>query len=429
MINAMPILFFILLMTNPVLVVSDSTLYRVDLARLDAVPMTMHDEVIDYVLDDFLYVLTRRFLWRLDPASFKVVDRTLLPERFNYLAVRENEIILIATEEVITVDKKTLSFKSGVGIEAGDYQPIVDPRDLQALKRSQWLYLKTDAGNQSILKVFNLANGRLVRKITVSRIVAADYSRDQTILWVLDVNNRLTGYGLDLKKRAEIALSFTGADFKVKDNGFLVYNDQGVFGINRRGRLIDFQPLPSNTDHTNSFFKCPDVIAQVDLFALRVRRVFPVPAGLTGLAEPADGFGLTLTRDGMIAFLDPDTSEARPLMAGPAVLPSPIMSGPAAGPDSLWYFQVGAFANRDNARKLYEEFRGQGLPVFIDSLNLCRVKLGGFSDKAMGFDIVQGLNLNGWFVYHEKIKFDAASDFAVNGQAYMWQDGVVRRKE
>jgi hypothetical protein len=429
MINAMPILFFILLMVNPALVVSDSTLYRVDLARLDAIPMNLHEEVIDYALDDFLYVLTRRFLWRLDPASFKVVDRTLLPERFNYLAVRENEIILIATEEVITVDKKTLSFKSGVGIEAGDYRPIVDPRDLKALKRSQWLYLKADAGDQSILKVFNLANGRLTRKITVSRVVATDYSRDQTILWVMDVNNRLTGYGLDLKKRAEIALPVAGADFKLKDNGFLIYNDQGIFGVNRNGRMIDFQPLPSNLDHTNSFFKCPDVIAQVDLFALRVRRVFPVPAGLTGLAEPADGFGLTLTRDGMISFLDPDTSEARPLMAGPAVALSPILSGPAAGPDSLWYFQVGAFTNRDNARGLCEELRSQGFPVFIDSLNLYRVKLGGFSDKAIGFDIVQGLNLNGWFVYQAKIKFTAAPDFAVNGRAYLWQDGIIRRKE
>ena len=427
MISAMPVLFFLITLTNPVAVVSDSALYRIDLTRMDATRMVLNEEVIDFVRDDYLYVLTRRFLWRLDPQSFKIVDRMLLPERFNYLAVRANDIILIATEEVITVDKKNLSFKSGVGIETGDYKPIVDPRDIPVSKRSPWLYLKADLGTKSILKIFNLSDGRLVRKITIPRALATEYVPDQQALYILDVNGKLVRYGLDLKKQSEIKLPCAGDEFRTWTNGFLIYNNQGLFGVNRNGRLIDFQPLASHTLHTNSFFKYPEGIVQVDLFALRVRHLYPSPAGLARLVEPENGFGLALLAGGAILFLDPDTSENLPVADNP-VLPAPAIM-PVAGPDSLWYYQVGAFSSRDNAYKLFEDNRARFLPVYIDSQSMYRVKLGGFADKAVGFDVVQGLDLAGWFVYQRRIEFSAAPEFIVSGHAYEWRDGIVRRKE
>lgn len=427
MISPMPVLFFLITIAHPIPVVSDSALYRVDLTRLDAGRMALNEEVIDLVSDDYLYVLTRRFLWRLDPLSFKIIDRMLLPERFNYLAVRENDIILIATEEVFTVDKKNLSFKSGVGIEAGDYQPIIDPRDIPASKRSPWLYLKADLGDKSVLKIFNLSNGRLVKKITIPRCLACEYVPERQSLYILDILGKLAQYGLDLKKQSEIKLPCAGDGFKLWTNGFLIYNDQGVFGVNRNGRLIDFQPLAPHTLRTNSFFKCPEGIAQVDLFALRVRHLYPSPVDLMRLAEPENGFGLALLAGGKILFLDPDTSGVLPVAENPFLPPPAVM--PVAGPDSLWYFQVGAFGSRDNAMKLFEEHRARSLPVLIDSLGVYRVKIGGFADKAVGFDVVQGLGLAGWFVYQPRIEFSAASEFTVSGQAYEWRDGIVRRKE
>jgi hypothetical protein len=427
MISAMPVLFFLITLAHPVPVVSDSVLYRIDLERMDAGRMALNEEVIDLVSDDYLYVLTRRFLWRLELLSFKVIDRMLLPERFNYLAVRENDIILIATEEIITVDKKNLSFKSGVGIEAGDYKPIVDPRDIPVSKRSPWLYLKADLGDKSVLKIFNLSNGRLVKKITIPRALACEYVPDQQSLYILDVLGKLTRYGLDLKKQSEIKLPCPGDGFKPWTNGFLIYNDQGVFGVNRNGRLIDFQPLASHTLRTNSFFKCPEGIAQVDLFALRVRHLYPSPVDLAQLVEPENGFGLALLSGGAILFLDPDTSGVLPVAENPVLPPAAVM--PVAGPDSLWYFQVGAFGSRENAMKLFEDHRSRSLPVLIDSLGVYRVKIGGFADKAVGFDVVQGLGLAGWFVYQPRIEFSPASEFTVSGQAYEWRDGIVRRKE
>jgi hypothetical protein len=102
---------------------------------------------------------------------------------------------------------------------------------------------------------------------------------------------------------------------------------------------------------------------------------------------------------------------------------------PVAGPDSLWYFQVGAFSRRENAIKLFEDHRARSRPVFIDSLGVYRVKIGGFSDKAVGFEIVQGLDLAGWFVCQPRIEFTTAPEFIVKGQTYEWRDGIVRRKE
>jgi hypothetical protein len=427
MISPMPVLFFLIILSNPVPVISDSALYRIDLTGMVSQRVAMGEEVIDLVADDYLYVLTRRFLWRLDPVSYRIVDRMLLPERFNYLAVRENDLILIATEEVFTVDKKNLSFKSGIGIEPGDYQPVIDPRSIPASKRSSWLYLKADLGDKSVLKIFNLSNGRLVKKITVPRCVACEYVSLEQALFVLDIAGKLTRYGLDLKKQSEIKLPCTGDGFTTRKNGFIIYNRQGVFNVTRNGRLVDFQPLPSHTLRSNSFFNCPEGIAQVDLFALRVRHLYPSLAELGRLAEPENGFGLALMKGGAILFLDPDTSGTMAVAENPVLPETAAM--PAAGPDSLWYFQVGAFNRRESAYKLYEDYRQRSLPVCIDSQALYRVKFGGFSDKSVGFDVIQGLDLSGWFVYQPKIEFSAAPEFGVSGRFFEWRDGVVRRKE
>jgi len=423
----MPVLFFLIILTNPVPVISDSALYRIDLTGMASQRMAMGEEVIDLVADDYLYVLTRRFLWRLDPVSYRIVDRMLLPERFNYLVVRENDIILVATEEVFTVDKKNLSFKSGIGIEPGDYRPVIDPRSIPASKRSSWLYLKADLGDKSVLKIFNLTNGRLVKKITVPRCVASEYVPVEQALYILDILGKLTRYGLDLKKQSEIKLPCAGDGFMPRGDGFLIYNRQGVFNVNRNGRLVDFQPLPFHTLRTNSFFNCPEGICQVDLFALRVRHLYPPPAELGRLAEPENGFGLALMKGGAILFLDPDTSGTTAVEENPVLPETAAM--PVAGPDSLWYFQVGAFNRRESAYELYEDYRRRFLPVCIDSQALYRVKFGGFSDKSVGFDVIQGLDLSGWFVYQPRIEFSAAPEFGVSGRFFEWRDGVVRRKE
>jgi hypothetical protein len=427
MISAMPVLFFLIFLANPVPIISDSALYRIDLTSMASQRMALNEEVIDLVTDDYLYVLTRRFLWRLDPASFRIVDRMLLPERFNYLAVRENDIILIATEEVFTIDKKNLSFKAGVGIEPGDYQPIIDPRSIPVSNRSAWLYLKADLGEKSVLKIFNLSNGRLVKKITVPRCLACEYIPAEQALYTLDIAGKLIRYGLDLKKQSEIKMPCAGDGFRLWAGGFLIYNDQGVFGLSRHGRLVDFQPLPPHTLRTNSFFKCPEGIAQIDLFALRVRHLYPPLAGLMQLAEPENGFGLALMNGGAILFLDPDTSGTTAVTENP-VRPEPAAM-PVTGPDSLWYFQVGAYRSRESALKIYEEYRARFLPVFIDSQAMYRVKFGGFNDKSVGFDVIQGLDLAGWFVYQPRIEFSTPPEFGVSGRIYEWRDGIVRRKE
>ena len=423
----MPMLFFLLTLTNPVLLVTDSALYAADPEHHAVTRIDWHDEIIDQCYDGDLYLLTRRFLWRFDPGTLTVLDRALLPQRFNYLTTRENEIVLIAAEEVITMDKHTLAFKSGVGIETGDNRPLVAPRELAASGRSNLLYLASDAGSNSVIKVFNINDGRLVMKKTLPRIVDVHYDPQRSCLQILAADGRLSDYRLDLKKIGDIKMPAAGTAFDPEGPGYILYQPEAVTLVSRSGSVLDFQPLPRRRTQSQSWFGYDAGVGQLDLSVVRVRRLYPLPEQVTKLNCVNPAFGLALTAGGKSICLDPDTSGlqlASPVPLRPLILPAPIPESA----DSLWYFQLGAFEDRNNARFVMAEYRSAGLPVRIDSAGLYRVQLGAFADKDLGFEVVQGLNLNGWFVFRPWTVVPDTMAFEVQGVQYVTRSGVVQRR-
>jgi hypothetical protein len=95
--------------------------------------------------------------------------------------------------------------------------------------------------------------------------------------------------------------------------------------------------------------------------------------------------------------------------------------------DSLWYMQLGAFSNLENAFNLYVELRAQEIPVFIDSAEVYRVKLGGFYDKQVGIYIADHLSLKGWFSLQPKVKNTEHTNFIIGLEQFILNNGIITR--
>lgn len=421
----MPFVLLIINLTQPILLIKDSTLYAADPNQRKVISIQWPEEIIDQVYDHDVYLLTQRFLWRLDPATLTVLDRALLPQRFNYLTTREQEIVLIAAEEVITMDKRTLGFKSGIGIERGDNRPLIPPRELAAAGRANLLYLASDAGTGSIIRVFNINDGRLVMKKSLPRILDFNYDARRACLQILDAEGRLSDYGLDLKKIRGINLPATSISFIPQDAGFILFRPEAVVLVNRQGAVLDFQPLPLRRTQSQSWFSYDAGIGQLDFSVVRVRQLYSLPEPVTRFHAANQVLGLALTAGGKSIRLDPDTAGLE--------LSSPISSPPLItnvflpeSADSLWYLQLGAFSAQDNAGRVLSEYRAAGLPVSLDSADLYRVQLGAFVDKNLGLKLAQELNLNGWFVLRPRLSLSDTGSFIVRGEAYEIKNGIIQ---
>lgn len=423
----MPFVLLIINLTQPVLLIQDSTLYAADPNQRKVISVQWPEEIIDQVYDNDIYLLTRRFLWRLDPTTLTVLDRVLLPQRFNYLTTREQEIVLIAAEEVITMDKRTLGFKSGMGIERGDNQPLIAPGELAAAGRSNLLYLASDAGTGSIIRVFNLNDGRLVMKKSLPRILDFNYDARRFCLQVLDAEGRLSDYGLNLKKIRSINLPAASISFEPQDAGYILFQPEAVVLVNSEGAVLDFQPLPLRRAQSQSWFGYEGGIGQLDLAVIRVRRLYPLPEPVTRCHAANQTLGLALTAGGKSMRLDPDTAGLE--LSAPASSPPFIKNLflPESA-NSLWYFQLGAFTAKENAGKALSEYRAAGLPVHLDSADLYRVQLGAFVDKNLGLKLAQEFNLKGWFVLRPRVSSSDTGSFIVRGEAYEIKNGIIQTK-
>ncbi len=77
--------------------------------------------------------------------------------------------------------------------------------------------------------------------------------------------------------------------------------------------------------------------------------------------------------------------------------PSVSTQGPASG-QGLWYVQVGAFLQKDQALSLADKYRAQGYTAVVtdpkpnDTRSWYRVRLGGFANRARAEDLLSGLN-------------------------------------
>jgi len=393
---------------------------------------SLNGEIVDHCMDNFLYALTGRYLYKIDPDNLSVCDRIPLPQRFNHLTTNKEKIILISSEEIVLLNKTNFAFEAGIGIERGDYYPLVTSEGSSIVREGSRIYLAIDSDKKSVIKIFDLSNGRLVKKSTLSRILDYRYDSKKNQLTILGFNKKLTSYTLNLKKQKTFNLSFQATQFIEYGTGYLLHNREALFFINKTGRLIDFLPLSNQKKEElgKLLFLTEEGILSVDSLTLRPSFLLKNSGKLKEIFY-VDYVNYALGVDNSHNFYLINLKELKiePVMQRKTVIKEikPVIS--VRDFDSLWYFQLGAFTSYDNAVKMFNELQKKKIPVFIDSTELYRIKLGGFVKKDIGIEIIEKLQLNGWFIFQKKVIQHGTSRFYVDSEEYILNNGIITRRK
>jgi hypothetical protein len=410
----------------------DSVLYAIDPADHSLQRRALPSPVIGISSDVSAFVLTARYLYKVTCPGLAVEDRILLPQRFNHIITHENDIILVGTNEIILVDKQSLTFRTGIGIEQGDYQPLAVCRQ-GGSGDQKYIYLLTNSGGRSTLKVFDLFNGTLKKKISGEPALYTRYDAQNNIIAILDSARSLTLYDMDLRTLQRIAVPPNPLFFLLHENGFVVYCRNGMFFIDRSGTLIDFQPI-SLTDHSigqPSIHITADGVAALDLYTVRPKAFGLIDRTFTyayTLNDSTERYGLLLDETAAPYLLDTETMKLRAISSTSMIAQAPLSVPRPTHQDSLWYFQLGAFVHYENALDLYATMKSRNLPVFIDSSDLYRIKLGGFHDKEPAMSALELTDLAGWFILQERVAQSGTATFFLGGYVFVMKDGIIERR-
>jgi len=412
-------------------VIIDSTIWQANLTDFSVCERTLSEMVIDYYIDDFLYVLTPRMLYKLDCDDLSILDRIPLPQRFNYMTTISTNIALITSDEIILINKRNLGYAAGIGIERADNRPLAAPEHFRPPSRDV-LYLISDSGSKSTLIMLNVQTGEVSRRLALDKIVYCECDCLTQTISILDASHRITILDAFLNKKKTLTSDVRAHWFTARENGYLLGNDQGFFSIDGNGRVIDF--LPTSIVHVRSTDKLVVINKQgvliCDPLTLRPQQYFEFDRYLIRLAvERADETKYAVVVDTSQTFyaIELQTAHIDTLTKKKETVPITIPFADRMDTDSLWYFQIGAFVTAENAQNSYNALRLRGLPVYIDTSELYRVKLGGFSSKAEAINLIESANLNGWFVFQEKIRQSERAEFHVGTATYMFEDGIIRR--
>jgi len=409
-------------------IVVNSALLFVNVDNTVVNEIDLKGPIIDYVLDDFLYISTANYLYKIDPSAPLLIDKTPLPLRFNYLMLRNHEILLIATDEIIILDRINLAFKSGIGIEHGDSRPLVKDQSFASVAAKNNIYLINDAGAKSTARLVDKQTGRSMKRVRMDRVKSSDYDPKTQSFIFLDVRNNILVYDIDMNRKRRIELKINARSCTVHPDGFLVYFDQGILLTNQEGKVIDFQPILLPPGPDGSLILGQEAVIHLDNVALRPSGYLPNENQIVQ-SYPCPGLSCELGIDDRRNFylLGKEPLEITPLARKGMELKTskaPVL----AASDSLWYIQVGAFANAANALQVHDDLRESGMPVFIDSTDLYRVKFGGFTDKLFGLSITESMNLSGWFVYDQKARGRNPEEFFIGTEKFVIREGVVRKE-
>lgn len=409
-------------------IILDSTIYSIDVENSEVTQLTLHENVIDYVSEDFLYLLTSRHLYKIDMNNLLILDNVPLPFRFNDLGIMNGDVILISMNEIVSLDKMHLSFKRGIGIERGDYRHITLPQSMTPSGENHYVLLITDTERESIFKIFDLKNGRLIKKMAVPKVLVVAYNAVDNTLASLDINNNLIVYDVQLNKKKVIHPDIKSNSFTHCGDGYLMSNREGIFLLNSNGNVIDFQPLALDEHYCADkyLFFVKNGIVYVDSLTLRIKKRNQVNKELIKLfhIDSMNNF-IALDTDDNFYLLEDGFSWLRPMQKREAVLKK--IELPVSSIDSLWYFQVGAFENQGHALALYDSLRQNNIPVFIDTSDLYRIKFGGFKDKMNAMKLITEMRLHGWFIFQQKMRLGKREEFYVGTQKYILEEGVIQR--
>lgn len=404
-------------------VVIDSRVYSVDADRLVVQELDLRDDVIDHLVDDYLYVLTRRYLHKIDRTSLMFLDHLLLPQRFNYLAATRHHLHLVGTQEIVVVDKENFSYRNGVGIEPGDYRPLFAMNDAD-----DRAYLVTDSDTKSQVLIVDPASGRVARRTKVARVLAWHRDRAQGQILGLDIAGNIVWFDRSLKMVKKTSLPVRGSSFQALDEGWLVQHAQGLCYCNAHGALVDVQPLPTRSEASwiDYLALYERALVVIDPLALRVKGYNDAQC-FRDIELIDDRHAIGRTETGGLHLIDLGSATTRPLTVESVAR----REGPAparADRDSLWYLQLGAFSRYENAAALSAGLLREGVPAFVDSLDLFRVKLGGFGDKGTASAVSTLLNVPAWPVLQPRRPASGPGEFTLSGERYRFKDGIITKE-
>lgn len=409
---------------------AESTIYAADIANFTIREQRLHSSIIDYCLDEFLYVLTKRYLYKIDPDDLRITDRTLLPQTYTSLCTNATKVLLISAGEIVILSKSHLAYESGIGITYGDLYPLISPQGRTIAPDETSLYVLVDEGSESLLKIIDLNTGNVRKARKTEKILEYRYNVLAHTLTALDAQQRLVTYDLSLNKTNSTRLPMAVEWFLSNNTGFYVGTHAGLYMLAQDGSLIDVQPLMALTaqSYEDFIFINDQNMVYLDSLTLRPREVVPNSRHIThffSVDHPLYVIGMDDAE--RFYFIHLPTLDIHPRVTYESIA---LDISPVTVPvtrDSLWYMQLGAFSNKTNAFNLYVELRARKIPAFIDSAEVYRVKLGGFFDKQVGIYVADHLNLNGWFSLQPKVENSEHTDFIIELEHLILKDGIITR--
>jgi hypothetical protein len=405
----------------------DSTLYSLDIEHETVDAINFPRPIIDYVAADFTYIVTDDCLYKIDPTSARIIDRTPLPLRFNYVLLRNTEIILISTDEIIALDRTNLAFKSGIGIERGDHRPIIKDQTFISIRGQPSIFLLSDAGARSTVRAINIESGKTIARTMVKRMKDIIYDPRGMIFIGLEVEQDLAILDLSMKMQKRIHLNFEAKALASWNEDLCIVSDQGIFLMTREGELIDCQPLPRVRNVCGSTLLTDDAIFWLDSLTFRVGGWLQNQNNIAQLLQDASsGYLIGINIHGEMYLIENSPGRVSKLRYHRRELAQILPSSPRA--DSLWYLQLGAFSNPTYAMQMHEEFRDKRIPVFVDTADLYRIKFGGFTDKPAALDILEAMKLDGWLVFEPRKYSHISEIFYVGVEKFVINEGVVGKE-
>lgn len=89
-----------------IIIANENKVLNVNVDNLSYQELLVKDIIVDYIIDDNLYVLTEKNILAIDITKLQIIDRTPLPQRFNCITNTKDEIIIISASEIIILNKK-----------------------------------------------------------------------------------------------------------------------------------------------------------------------------------------------------------------------------------------------------------------------------------------------------------------------------------
>ncbi|HIE06175.1 MAG TPA: SPOR domain-containing protein [bacterium (Candidatus Stahlbacteria)] len=355
-----------------VFVFKDSFLFCLGKETIDSIPLNMR--VVDYQTDKDLYLLTEHEIIKLD-TTLTIKALTPLPSRYFQIS-RGKRLILISTDELLILDKDSLTTRDAIALPKGDYR-IIGQSDGK-------IYLLNKKIDTQGIETYSILKGRRIGSHTFYNLKGV-WQGDRDFL--IAEGKELNLYSKNLKKLRKIK------DFSNSDKIF-IYRDRLISIDGDTLRLYDFQgnkirdlqlsrfEFQSGGDFLVGFkdkeviiFSHPDYEPNRLRISKEIKEVYA-----------DDDLYLKIDNYYRLDWVNRKLIRLR--------TPVPVVTVS----DSGYYLQVGAFTNPEYAKDLLNQLSARGIPAHsFDG----KIRIGPFASRQDGIDFAKTTRLSNFWVVRD----------------------------